>query len=143
VLRYRRHYFVAAGILAEAVKKEFLVHAQEELAHADLIAERIVQLGGKPNFDPAGLATRAHSEYAEGESLEDMIKEDLIAERVAIESYRGMINYLGDRDSTTRRMLKQILASEEEHAEEMASMLQGVHEVYGGRAMPTALRGAS
>jgi bacterioferritin len=140
VLRYRRHYFVAEGILAEVVKKEFLVHAQEEQAHADLIAARIVQLGGAPNFNPDGLATRAHSQYAEGESLEDMITEDLVAERVAIDTYREMIRYLENRDSTTRRMLEQILASEEEHAEELASMLQGVHEVFGGRAMPTTLR---
>jgi bacterioferritin len=138
VLRYRRHYFVASGILAEAIKKEFLQHAQEEQQHADQIAERIVQLGGKPNFDPTGLAERAHSEYAGGESLEKMLEEDLIAERVAIESYREMIAYLHEKDFTTRRMLEGILANEEEHAEEISSMLLGVHEVYGGRAMPHA-----
>lgn len=138
VLRYRRHYFVASGILAEAIKKEFLQHAQQEQAHADLIAERIVQLGGKPNFDPTGLAERAHSEYTGKESLEEMLEEDLIAERVAIESYREMIAYLHEKDFTTRRMLEGILANEEEHAEEIASMLLGVHEVYGGRAMPQA-----
>ena len=131
---------MAEGILAEAVKKEFLAHAEEEQEHADQIAERIVQLGGKPNFDPAGLATRSHSQYVEGETLEGMIKEDLIAERVAIESYREMIQYLRDHDATTRRMLEQILAKEEEHAEEMASALQGVHEVYGGRAIPNSSR---
>jgi bacterioferritin len=141
VLRYRRHYFVAEGILAEAIKKEFLVHAQEEQQHADLIAERIVQLGGQPDFSPEGLASRAHSQYVAGETLEDMISEDLIAERIAIESYRGMIQYLGSADSTTRRMLEQILSSEEEHAEEMSSMLQGVHEVYGGKALPKTQRG--
>lgn len=126
VLRYRRHYFLAAGALAEAVKKEFLVHAQEEQAHADLIAERIVQLGGEPNFDPTGLADRSHSEYVAGKTLTDMLREDLIAERIAIESYTEMIAYLQDKDATTRRMLEGILAVEEEHAEELASMLQKV-----------------
>jgi bacterioferritin len=126
VLRYRRHYFLAAGALAEAVKKEFLVHAQEEQAHADLIAERIVQLGGEPNFDPEGLAGRSHSEYVAGKTLTDMLREDLIAERIAIESYTEMIAYLQDKDATTRRMLEGILAVEEEHAEELASMLQKV-----------------
>ncbi|HEV7633238.1 MAG TPA: ferritin-like domain-containing protein [Steroidobacteraceae bacterium] len=126
VLRYRRHYFLAAGALAEAVKKEFLVHAQEEQAHADLIAERIVQLGGEPNFDPEGLAGRSHSEYVAGNTLTDMLREDLIAERIAIESYTEMIAYLQDKDATTRRMLEGILAVEEEHAEELASMLQKV-----------------
>jgi bacterioferritin len=143
VLRYRRHYFVAQGILAESIKKEFLVHAQEEQGHADQIAARIVQLGGQPNFDPTGLAARSHSEYAAGESLEEMITEDLVAERVAIDTYREMIRYLGDHDSTTRRMLEQILASEEEHAEELASMLQGVNEVFGGSGTPTMQRGHS
>lgn len=140
VLRYRRHYFAAEGILAEAVKKEFLQHAQEEQAHADQIAERIVQLGGEPNFDPAGLATRSHSQYVAGRDLEDMIREDLIAERVAIESYREMINYLQHHDSTSRRMLESILANEEEHAEELASMLQGVHQVMGTKPKSDAAR---
>lgn len=126
VLRYRRHYFMAEGLLAEAVKKEFLVHSTEEQAHADRIAERIVQLGGEPDFDPKGLLTRSHSEYVAGASLESMIKEDLVAERVAIESYGEMINYLGDRDHTTRRMFEGILAVEEEHAEELASMLKNL-----------------
>lgn len=124
VLRYRRHYFSADGMLAEAVKKEFLVHAQEEQAHADQIAERIVQLGGEPNFDPEGLATRSHSEYVAGKTLVEMVREDLVAERVAIESYTEMIAWLQDKDSTTRRMLESILANEEEHAEELSSMLQ-------------------
>jgi bacterioferritin len=124
VLRYRRHYFMAEGLLAEAIKKEFLIHAKEEQEHADKIAERIVQLGGEPNFNPDGLSTRSHSEYREGDTLEAMIKEDLIAERVAIESYMEMIAYLKDGDHTTRRMLEHILAVEEEHAEELSSMLK-------------------
>lgn len=129
VLRYRRHYFMADGLLAEAIKKEFLVHSTEEQAHADKIAERIVQLGGEPDFDPKGLLSRSHSEYVPGESLESMIKEDLIAERVAIESYREMINYLENRDHTTRRLFEGILAVEEEHAEELSSMLKNVKGV--------------
>jgi bacterioferritin len=141
VLRYRRHYFVAEGIMAEAIKKEFLAHAQEEQAHADQIAERIVQLGGDPNFDPTGLATRAHSQYVADDSLEEMIKEDLIAERVAIESYREMIRYMEGKDFTTRRMLEGILANEEEHAEEMASMLHGLRELQFGRVISKQPRG--
>lgn len=125
VLRYRRHYYMAQGLVAEAVKKEFLVHSQEEQGHADLIAERIVQLGGAPNFDPNGLATRSHAEYAEGETLDEMITEDLIAERIAIESYREMIEYIGPKDPSTRRLLESILAVEEEHAEELSSMRGG------------------
>jgi bacterioferritin len=128
VLRYRRHYFAADGLLAESVKKEFLAHAKEEQEHADKIAERIVQLGGQPDFDPAGLVSRSHSEYKAGTSLEDMIKEDLIAERIAIESYTEMVAFLAGRDATTRRMLESILAVEEEHAEEMSSMLKNVNE---------------
>jgi bacterioferritin len=128
VLRYRRHYFMAQGLAAESVKKEFLAHAKEEQEHADEIAERIVQLGGEPDFNPAGLVSRSHSEYVEGGSLRDMIREDLVAERVAIDSYREIIGWIGDRDSTTRKMLEGILAVEEEHADEMASLLQGVRE---------------
>jgi bacterioferritin len=128
VLRYRRHYFAADGLLAESVKKEFLAHAKEEQEHADLIAERIVQLGGAPDFDPAGLTSRSHSEYKAGTSLEDMIKEDVIAERIAIESYTEMVAFLQGRDATTRRMLEHILAVEEEHAEEMSSMLKNVND---------------
>ena len=124
VLRYRRHYFMASGAVGEAIKAELLKHATEEQAHADLIAERIVQLGGEPDFNPAGIDTRSHSEYVEGETLADMLKEDLIAERVAIESYNEMIRYLEAGDPTTRRMLEGILANEEEHAEELASMLE-------------------
>jgi bacterioferritin len=126
VLRYKRHYYMAQGLASEAIKKEFLAHAGEEQGHADEIADRIVQLGGEPNLDPNGMASRSHSEYVEGESLRDMIREDLIAERIAIESYREMINFIGAGDSTTRRMLEQILAVEEEHAEDMNSLLQGL-----------------
>ena len=132
-LRYRRHYFMADGVLAEAIKQEFLVHAQEEQAHADQIAERIVQLGGAPDFNPEGLATRSHAEYREGESLVQMIREDLVAERVAIESYREMVQYVGIQDPTTRRLLESILAKEEEHAEELRSMLEDVAAVLGER----------
>jgi bacterioferritin len=127
VLRYRRHYYMAEGVLAEGVKKEFLEHSNEEQEHADWIAERIVQLGGEPNFDPAGLTTRSHAEYKEGKTLEDMIVEDLVAERIAIESYREMVDYIGNHDSTSRRVLEKILSVEEQHAEELASMLKGVH----------------
>jgi bacterioferritin len=132
VLRYRRHYFMADGVLAEAIKREFLTHAGEEQAHADQIAERIVQLGGAPDFNPEGLATRSHSEYREGDSsLVQMIKEDLVAERIAIESYREIIQFVGIHDPTTRRMLESVLAKEEEHAEELRSMLEDVAEVLG------------
>jgi bacterioferritin len=126
VLRYKRHYFMAQGLSSDAVKAEFLEHAGQEQEHADKIAERICQLGGEPNLNPEGMASRSHSEYVEGESLRDMIREDLIAERIAIESYREMINYIGDGDSTTRRMLEEILAVEEEHAEDMNSLLMGL-----------------
>jgi bacterioferritin len=128
VLRYRRHHFMAAGIHAKAVADEFLEHAVEEQGHADLIAERITQLGGEPNFDPQGLTTRSHSEYVAGTTLLDMIREDLVAERVAIESYTEMIRYLGDDDPTTRRMLEGILAKEEEHAEDMKTLLDTVSQ---------------
>ena len=124
VLRYKRHYFMASGINAEGVAAEFLQHANEEQGHADLIAQRIVQLGGAPNFSPEGLLARSHAEYVEGETLLDMIKEDLVAERIAIDSYREMINYLGNDDPTTRRMLESILAMEEEHADDLVSLMQ-------------------
>ncbi len=123
VLRYRRHYFMASGAVGEAIKKELLQHATEEQTHADAICERIVQLGGEPDLNPKGITDRSHSEYVEGATLADMVKEDLVAERVAIESYSEMIRYLGNADPTTRRMLEGILANEEEHAEELASML--------------------
>ena len=124
VLRYRRHYFMARGIKARVAAEEFMEHATEELAHADRIAERIVQLGGEPNFDPRGMLERSHSEYTAGKSLTDMIRENLVAERIAIDSYRGMVQLLGDNDSTTRRMMEEILASEEEHADDLADLLE-------------------
>jgi bacterioferritin len=123
VLRYKRHYYMATGINAQSVAQEFLQHATEEQAHADQIAARIVQLGGEPNFSPEGLSSRSHSEYIEGESLVDMIKEDLVAERVAIESYTEIIRYLDDNDPTSRRMMEGILAMEEEHAEDLVTLL--------------------
>ena len=123
VLRYKRHYFMATGIHAEGVAAEFLQHANEEQGHADEIGARIVQLGGEPNLNPEGLLTRSHAEYVEGDGLTDMIKEDLVAERIAIDSYREMINYLGNDDPTSRRMLEGILAMEEEHADDLVSLL--------------------
>lgn len=123
VLRYKRHYHMAKGIHAQAVAAEFLEHANEEQLHADTIAARIVQLGGAPDFAPDGLLGRSHSEYVEGESLVDMIREDLVAERIAIDSYAEMIRYVGDSDPTTRSMLEDILAKEEEHAEDLANLL--------------------
>ena len=125
VLRYKRHHYMASGINAQSVAAEFLEHANEEQEHADRIAERITQLGGEPNFSPEGLLTRSHSDYVEGDDLVDMIKENLVAERIAIDSYRELINYIGDKDTTTRRMLMEILAQEEEHADDMADMLNG------------------
>jgi bacterioferritin len=124
VLRYKRHYFMASGINAQSVAQEFLQHANEEQTHADQIAQRIVQLGGEPNFSPEGLLTRSHAEYVEGDSLTSMIKEDLVAERIAIDSYREMIEYLGTNDPTTRRMMEGILAMEEEHADDLVTLLQ-------------------
>ena len=124
VLRYRRHHFMAAGMNAEPVAQEFLVHANEEQQHADQIAARIVQLNGEPNFSPEGLLSRSHAEYVEGENLVEMIKEDLIAERIAIDSYREMIEYIGDKDTTTKRMLEGILAMEEEHADDLVGLLE-------------------
>lgn len=123
VLRYRRHYFMASGINAEGVAAEFLQHANEEQGHADQIAQRIVQLGGEPNLNPEGLLSRSHAEYVEGDTLLDMIKEDLVAERIAIDSYREIIQYLGNDDPTTRRMMEGILAMEEEHADDLVNLL--------------------
>jgi bacterioferritin len=123
VLRYKRHYFMAQGIHATAVAQEFLEHANEEQGHADRIAERITQIGGAPNFSPEGLLTRSHSEYVEGNTLVDMIREDLVAERIAIESYSEIVRFLGDRDITTRRMMEEILANEEEHADDLQNLL--------------------
>jgi bacterioferritin len=126
VLRYKYHYFMAKGIHSEGVKAEFLQHANEEMAHADCLAKRIAELGGEPNFSPIGLGDRSHAEYVAGDTLSTMIKEDLIAERIAIESYREMIAYLAENDPTTQRMLKEILAMEEEHADDLASLLTGM-----------------
>ena len=123
-LRYKRHHFMAKGIHAEGVATEFLEHANEEQQHADQIAARIVQLGGEPDFSPDGLTTRSHAEYVEGEDLESMIREDLVAERIAIDSYREMVSYLGENDPTTRRMMEEILAKEEEHADDLANLLE-------------------
>ena len=123
VLRYKRHFFMAQGIHAEPVAQEFAQHATDEQGHADQLAVRIVQLGGQPNFSPEGLLTRSHSEYVEGGSLVEMIREDLVAERVAIQSYGEMVDYLKDKDPTTRRMLEGILAMEEEHADDLSSIL--------------------
>ena len=128
VLRYKRHAFTAKGIYAEPVAAEFRQHAIEEQAHADLIAARIVQLGGSPDFSPEGLATRAHSEYDASEDLVAMIREDLVAERIGIDSYGETIRYIGDDDPTTRRMLEGILAMEEEHADDLVSLLEGFEE---------------
>jgi len=125
VLRYKRHFFMAKGINYEPVAQEFSEHASEEQVHADLIAARIVQLGGEPDFSPVDLLERGHSDYVEGSNLVEMIKEDLIAERIAIDIYREIITYIGDKDPTTRRLLEQILEQEEEHAEDMASLLAG------------------
>jgi bacterioferritin len=126
VLRYKRHYFMAKGIYSESVKAEFLQHAKEEMTHADSLAKRIIELGGEPNFSPVGLSDRSHAEYIEVDTLNEMIKEDLIAERIAIESYREMIAYLAENDPTTQRLLKEILAMEEEHAEDLVSILANV-----------------
>ena len=126
VLRYKRHYYTAVGIHAQAVGDEFLEHAGEEQQHADQIAERINQLGGEPDFNPEGMLSRSHSEYVEGDDLIDMIKEDLVAERVAIDSYAEMIRYLGDDDPTTRRMLEGILATEEEHADDLRTLIESL-----------------
>jgi bacterioferritin len=124
VLRYKRHYFMASGINAKSIASEFLEHANEEQGHADLIATRIVQLGGAPDLSPAGLAQRSHSEYVEGHSIVQMLEEDLVAERIAIDTYREVVQYLGNDDPTTRRMIETILASEEEHAEDLSSLLE-------------------
>jgi bacterioferritin len=124
VLRYKRHYYATHGIRAKFVSAEFLEHAKEEQAHADQIAERIVQLGEDPDLNPATLLSRAHSEYDEATSLRAMLEADLIAERIAIESYREMINFIGQRDPTSRRMLESILAQEEEHAEDLVDLLE-------------------
>ncbi len=128
VLRYRRHHFMATGIHSKAVADEFLEHSNEELGHADAIAKRIVQLGGEPNFAPDELTQRSHAEYVECDTLSEMIKENVIAERIAIDSYRQFIRYLGFDDPTTSQLLKKILAVEEEHADELADFLISMHK---------------
>ena len=124
VLRYKRHFYMASGLNAQGAAAEFLEHANDEQLHMDQLAARIVQLGGEPNFSPEGMLSRSHAEYVEGTDLIDMIKEDLVAERIAIDSYREMIEYLSTGDSTTRRMLETILASEEEHADDLVGLLE-------------------
>jgi bacterioferritin len=123
VLRYKSHYYLASGIHSQSVAEEFLEHASEEQGHADKIAERITQLNGKPNFNPEGLLTRSHAEFVEGANLIEMITEDLVAERIAIESYAEMIRYFGNNDPTSRRLMEEILAAEEEHAEDLQTLL--------------------
>ncbi|HEY0481594.1 MAG TPA: ferritin-like domain-containing protein [Kofleriaceae bacterium] len=125
-LRYRNHYFMAQGIHASGVEAEFLEHANDEQAHADRVAKRITELGGRPNLNPEGLATRSHAQYGTGEGLEDMIKEDLVAERIAIATYSEIVRWLGNDDPTTRRMMEELLATEEEHADDMAKLLSRV-----------------
>jgi bacterioferritin len=124
VLRYRHDYFVARGLKAKIAAEEFLEHANEELSHADMIAERIVQLGGEPDLNPATITGRSHAEYRLGKTLEEMVRENLVAERIAIDSYREIVQYLSDNDPTTRRMMEEILATEEEHADDLADLLQ-------------------
>lgn len=144
VLRYKYHYYMASGINAQSVAAEFLEHATEEQEHADRIAERITQLEGEPNLSPEGLLTRSHSEYVKGDDLVDMIKENLVAERIAIDSYREIIKYLGDDDSTTRRMLEDILAMEEEHAEDMSTLLEELgHKGEPAKPRPARKKAAS
>jgi len=142
VLRYKRHYFMANGIHARSVADEFLQHANEEQVHADRIAERIVQLGGEPDLAPDSLTSRSHAEYKEGGDLVDMIREDLVAERIAIDSYAEMIRYVGDDDPTTRRLLEDVLGQEEEHADDMKTlleeMLKGPESRKGRPAEPAA-----
>lgn len=133
VLRYKRHYFMASGIHSEPVKQEFLEHANEEQQHADAIAARITQLNGAPDFNPAVLAQRSHAEYVEGDDLLSMIEEDLVAERIAIETYSDIIRWLGDEDPTTRRLIEGILGAEEEHAEDLATLMAKLPE-RGSRA---------
>jgi bacterioferritin len=126
VLRYKRHHYMARGINSESVKSEFLQHAQEEEEHADWLAERIAQLGGEPDYNPIGLADRSHSQYAPGTDLPSMIREDLIAERIAIETYTEIARWLGDNDPTSRRLIERILEVEEEHADDMADLLERI-----------------
>jgi bacterioferritin len=122
-LRYKNHYYMAQGIHAQAVAAEFLEHAKEEESHADMVAKRITELNGTPNFDPDGLKTRSHAEYKQCDTLEDMIREDLVAERIAVSTYSEIIRWLANEDPTTRRMIEEILAKEEEHADDLAKLL--------------------
>lgn len=139
VARYNAHYYLASGINAKAIKAEFLEHAKEEQEHADWIAERITQLNGKPDFNPAGLLSRSHTEFITGDSLVEMIREDLIAERIAVETYREIIQYLAQDDPTSSQLMKRILAQEEEHAEDLKTMLENL----GEKGEPAPLRGAA
>jgi len=132
VLRYKRHYYMARGINAEPIAQEFLQHASEEQMHADQIAQRIVQLQGEPNFNPEGLASRSHSEYVEGHSLVEMIREDLVAERIAVESYSEIVRWLGNDDPTTRSLMEEILKKEEEHADDLSNMLATLDSTKAG-----------
>jgi bacterioferritin len=124
VLRYKRHYYMASGIHAQTAATEFLEHATMEQSHADQVAERIIQLGGAPDLNPDTLTSRSHAEYVEGSTLADMLRENLVAERIAIESYSDFIRYLGDADPTTRRLLEEILATEEEHADDLKTLME-------------------
>jgi bacterioferritin len=126
VLRYKRHYFMAKGVKAQVAAAEFLEHANQEAEHADMLAERIVQLGGEPELNPDLLSKNSHAQYVAGNTLKEMVTEDLIAERIAIDSYREIIQYIGDKDPTTRRIFEEILAQEEEHADDMADILDGL-----------------
>jgi bacterioferritin len=142
VLRYKRHYYMAPGIHAQAVREEFLEHANEEQQHADQIAERITQLDGEPNFNPQGLVDRSHSQYVEGTDLIDMIREDLVAERIAIDTYSEIVRYLGDKDPTSRRMMEEILAKEEEHADDLKTLIESLSELER-TSRPSARRDAA
>lgn len=133
ILRYKHHYYMAKGIHSESVREEFLAHAREEQEHADWVAERIVQLNGKPDFNPVVLAERSHSEYVEGGDLVTMIEEDLVAERIAIETYLGIVRWLGNEDPTTRGLIERILAKEEEHAEDLSTLLEDIPRRERGR----------
>ena len=126
VLRYKRHYFMASGVKAQIAAEEFLEHATQEAEHADKLAERIVQLGGEPEFNPDLLSKNAHAQYVAGNTLKEMVYEDLVAERIAVDSYREIIQYIGDKDPTTRRLFEEILAQEEEHADDMADILESL-----------------
>jgi bacterioferritin len=126
VLRYKRHYYMAKGVKAQVAAAEFLEHANQEASHADLLAERIVQLGGEPELNPDLLTKNSHAQYVAGKTLKEMVTEDLIAERIAVDSYREIIQYIGDKDPTTRRIFEEILAQEEEHADDMADILDGL-----------------